>query len=260
MPKNSKYVPIILQGVLSALLLVAASHAALWLLLPSPLTVSAVSSFEHVAWQQILFPSIVHLVISCIGAVPPLFLPQNSRNEVERRLLPLLFFAFALSDVPIFVISSLFGTFSFLPFSVISRVYVFSLLFSTLLLLFSALFHLGINTSKLSQFILLGLVIALLIASLVPLSVAGFPLQINQWISGPLFIILLAILNIISCVNYMIIYFRERSRHNLLRCGGFVFLSVANILLMTRSGLYAIWTGVLFYAAGVLLVSLRGRL
>ena len=214
---------------------------------------------EHATPPFSMVPTLLHIILSFVGMVPSLYLPDTSRNEIERRLLPPLFITITAIDI------SVVATFMFLTgvgsigFTAIGRIHLFSILFSSTILLLIGLFHIGINTGKLLQFTLLSASGCLLIASLVPLSVAMYPMETSKWYADRQFLWVPAIMGVVSIVNYISLYLREQTQHNLFRSVSFTCIIVGNILYLTTLNAFFLWLGIALYGIGILLGIPRGR-
>lgn len=206
-----------------------------------------------------MVPTLLHIILSFVGMVPSLYLPDTSRNEIERRLLPPLFITITIIDI------SVVATFMFLTgagsigFTAIGRIHLFSILFSSTILLLIGLFHIGINTGKLLQFTLLSASGCLLIASLVPLSVAMYPMETSKWYADRQFLWVPAIMGVVSIVNYISLYLREQTQHNLFRSVSFTCIIVGNILYLTTLNAFFLWLGIALYGIGIFVGIPRGR-
>ncbi|MDD3823493.1 MAG: hypothetical protein PHR90_09305 [Sphaerochaetaceae bacterium] len=241
---------IAVHGILSVILLYFSIMVLLRQMIPNILQARTAEGSET---ARFLVPMMFHILFTFVGMIPSLRLPDTSRNEIERNLLPLTFFSFTVMDISIVAsYVSMRGQGS-MDFSFIGRLHLFAMLFGMTLLLLMGLFHIGINTGKLWQFTLLTAAGALLIASSVPLSVALYPKDPSLWYADRQFLILPWALGILSSFTHLSLYIRERTQHNLFRTISFTCISVGNLLFIGRSGTFSVWVGILLLAAGIVM-------
>ncbi len=238
-------------GILIPITLIIARQIIPSLFTSAPIEITSVSYFA--------LPAFIHILISFLGMLPALLLPQTSRNSIERFLLPPIYMTITLLNIPVVVMYLFFKGASVIGFSVWGRVYLFALLFGAILLLFIGLFHFGINTGKLLQFTLIAAAGCMLLAILVPLSVALHPLDPIAWVMDKRFYGLPILLGILSIFNFVALLLRERTQHNLFRNMSLMLILVGNFLYLARFAIIVSWIGVAFFALGVLISVPRGR-
>jgi hypothetical protein len=205
-----------------------------------------------------IIPSLLHVILSFIGMIPALFLPETSRNEIERKLMPLMYIGITLTNIPFLVyITVLHGGVSNLVLP--ARIYLFAVLYSFMLMLFMGLFHLGINTSKITQFTLLGAAGCMLIVIMAPLSISAHPLEPNRWITDNTFSLLPLMMSVLAVFNYVALYIREKTQHILFRSGSISLVIIGHFLYLSRINTATVWIGILLFAAGIVIGIPRGR-
>lgn len=258
---TSKYLRITIiavSGVFSVYLLALVFHLAMGMILPSMPSPQTGSPAKDMP-SDLLFPPAIHVAASFFGMVQSLFLLDNSRNGIERRILPPMFITLILTNIHVVALHAVSAGNGYLSFTSIGRLRVFAMLFSSSLMLISGLFHFGINIQKMGQYMVVGAAFSFLVAAFAPLSVSNNPTAPQHWVADPLFPWVLAVLGIIGCISYAAVYNRERTQYNLFLCGGFMCIIIGNTLIMTRPGGPAVWSGTILYAAGMILNSSRGR-
>lgn len=206
-----------------------------------------------------LIPLILHILLSVTGIIPSLRLPDTSRNEIERNLSPLMYFFLSLMDIFILVPHMALTATGMASFSFIGKTHVFAMIFFLSLLLLMGLFHMGINTGKLVQFTLLAATGSLLIAALVPLSVALHPSDPSRWPTDRQFFLVPLILGLLGILTHVAIYIRERSQHNMFRSISFTCIVSGNLLYIARAGSITIWMGIFLLAIGITMGIPRDR-
>ncbi len=206
----------------------------------------------------ILFPAFLHALVSLIGAVP-LYLRKESRNEVEKKILLLLLFFLTVGNVKTLSLHTFLTHGFVVPNSLVSTSMVFSSVFTTYLLLITGLFQQGVNTNKFQQFIMIGLSVSLIVSLAVPLSVNTKGFMAGPSITYTPLVWALRLINILSCFNFAAIYVKERTQHNLMRCGGFILLILGQMCIDGRPNPFFVILGLVFYIAGILLVSPLGK-
>ena len=206
----------------------------------------------------VLVPAFLHALLSFVGAIP-LYLRKETRNEVEKKILLLLLFFLAIGNVKTLSIHTFLTHGFVVPNSLVSALMVFSSVFTTYLLLITGLFQQGVNTNKFQQFIMIGLSVSLIVALAVPLSVNTKDFMAGPSITYTPLVWALRLINILSCFNFAAIYVKERTQHNLIRCGGFILLILGQMCIDGRPNLVFVVTGLVCYIVGVLLVSPLGK-
>lgn len=257
---KSRYIQIAtitIHGLLAIVLLYFAGILLIRQLIPTILNTAAMPATSVTV--RFLFPTFLHILFSFMGTLPSIRLADTSRNEIERNLLPPIFFSLTLVDIFILAPYMAMANNGVAGFSLIGRIHVFALLFAMTLLLLIGLFHIGINTSRLLQFPVLALAGCLLVASSVPLSVALNPTEPALWYADRLFMMVPATIGILAAFTYYALYHREQSQHNLLRSISFMCIALGNILYVGRWGVVSVWLGLLLFTAGILLGIPRDR-
>lgn len=200
---------------------------------------------------RFLFQTACHIGLSFAGAIPSLRLPDTSRNQIERTLLAPMYLSLTLVDIQVVVAYVMLSKAGAASFSFLARTHVFALLFAMSLLLLMGLFHIGINTGKLIQFTILAATGSLLVAAVIPLSVALNPTEPALWYVDRQFLLVPATLGILGAFTYIALYARERTQHNLFRSISFTCIVLGNILYASRWGSFFVWMGILLFAVGV---------
>lgn len=239
---------IIIHGAFALVLLYLATTLYIRQVIPSLLYSTVVAGGRS---SSFLLQTICHIALSFAGALPALRLPDTSRNEIERTLLPPMYVSLTLVDIQVVGAYMAINASGGAGFTFIARTHVFALLFAMSLLLLMGLFHIGINTGKLIQFTLLAATGSLLIANMVPLSVALSPTEPAFWYAHRQFLLVPAALGLLGSFTYTTLYIRERTQHNLFRSISFAGIVLGNILYVTRWGSFSVWMGVLLFAAGI---------
>jgi len=206
----------------------------------------------------ILFPAFFHTFVSFVGAIP-LYVRKESRNEVEKNILLLLMFFLAIGNVKTLTIHTFLTHGFVVPNSLVAILMVFSSVFTTYLLLITGLFQQGVNANKLQQFIMIGVSISLIVSIAVPLSVNSNDFMAAPSVGNTTLAWTLRLINILSCFNFAAIYLKERTQHNLIRCSGFILLILGQMCIDGRPNLVFVIIGLVFYVAGILLVSPLGK-
>lgn len=206
----------------------------------------------------ILLPAFLHALVSLVGAIP-LYVRKESRNEVGKKILLLLLFFLTVGNVKTLSIHTFLTHGFVVPNSLVSDLMVFSSVFTTYLLLIIGLFQQGVNTNKLQQFVLIGVSVSLIVSLAVPLSVNTNGFMVGPSITYAPLVWTLRLINILSCFNFAAIYVKERTQHNLIRCGGFILLIIGQLCIDGRPNLTFVIIGLVFYIAGILLVSPLGK-
>ncbi len=209
-------------------------------------------------FSRIILPSIFHVSVSFIGAIP-LYLMTDSRNEVQKKLLLLLLFALSFSNLHIEPLHAALTSNILLNPSMVRTALLFTDIFIAYLFLIAGLFQQGINANKFGQFIRIGAAMSLLIAMFIPSAGRAMYYVNVRTIYASEIPWVLNTIGIISCFNFALIYIKERTRHNLIHCGGFILLIIGHLLgKISWSQTLAI-IGIVSYIAGVLLVSPIGK-
>ncbi len=164
-----------------------------------------------------LIATLILILATLIGFINSLSLPPTSRNEVEKIILPIVFTLFTFLTMPTIVKYLLINHQFTISFTILVRFYLFSVYFSFTLLVISGIFSLGINSSKISRYILLLALLSLFIATLMHLNVASYPLQSLKWADSSIFISTLSLIGFIAIGNYFAIWVRESTQHNMLK-------------------------------------------
>ena len=203
-------------------------------------------------------PALFHIVISLAGSISWYFL-DTSPNDVEKKTLPLLLLVLTLTNIKILPLHTAFTGALVLSFSFVARVYLFSLLFGNFLLLAVGLFEQGFNTIKLGQSFIVGASVSLLISLLAPISVNTVSFMTAPSLTNTTLLWVIRSLGLLGCINFVVIYFKEQTRHNLIRCGAYILFILGNMLLQTHGNLPFPLIGVVFHAVGVVLLTPLGR-
>lgn len=196
---------------------------------------------------------IVHLVLTFIGSIPALRLSSNSRNEIDRILLPPYFLSLTLLNVFTLASFAVATSTTILPFSLIGKFYTFALAFSSIMPILIGLFHVGINKGRLVPYLLLTFLASILIAKMVPLSVALNPTQPHLWFPSSKFLLVPVGLGVIALVTFIFLYLREPSRQSFLRLVSFIAIVLANIIYILATTLVLSWVALVIFALGIVL-------
>jgi len=213
---------------------------------------------QNSLFSTILLPSIFYVSVSFIGAIP-LYLMKDSRNDVEKKLLLILLLALTFRNLNIEPLHAALTSNILLNPSLVRITLIFTNIFIVYLFLVAGLFQQGINANKFGQFIRIGAAMSLLLAIFIPsaggsIDYVRFSVAHNLELSWAL-----GAVGIISCFNFALIYSKERTRHNFFHCGGFILLIIGYLLGEVHSSQTITIIGIIFYIAGVLLVSPIGK-
>ena len=198
-----------------------------------------------------LVSTIVILIASFIGFINSLSLPPTSRNEVEKALLPVVFVSFSFLAIPSLVNYLLVGHIFTISFIFLARLYLFTAFFSFALLVVSGIFSLGINSSKMGRYILLIGVLALFVTTMMELNISLYPQHSIRWTNKIVFIPVLSLIAIVSCINYWAIYVRESTQHNMLKALRVMLILIGAIGFISFSTPVLSLISSLFYTVGV---------
>jgi len=125
---------------------------------------------------------------------------------------------------------------------------LFSLLFSSLMLLFIGMFHLGINTSRIFRYSLLAALGCVLFTLFVPLQVAVYPLERSLWVTDGKFLLVPILLGGIAIFNYVALLSRERTQYTVFRSASLMAITLGNLLYIDP---HTTWLGILLFAIGI---------
>ncbi|MGI6433163.1 MAG: hypothetical protein ACOXZ4_04825 [Sphaerochaetaceae bacterium] len=229
-----KVVYLVSHSLVTLLLLFASLHALFW---------------RHGNGMLFPFAAIAHMLISYVGLFPSLKLPDTSRNEIERHLLPLLFLSLTLINA--FVAIEL--TSRYINPSFWAKVHLFALIFSMLLLLLLGLFRTGINAGRLFQYTFTALLLSLLLAAMIPLSVPLNPFEPSVWMRQEKVYLIVLLLGLLALASFSFLLAREKDQYSRLRNISFCCIVLGNILYGSRLSLASVWAGVVLYAVGLVL-------
>ena len=255
--KTLKLTYIIAHGVLVVFLSSIVLYLLIHRILPQPFETGTHDRLEPIA--PFLLPTFLHIILSFIGMVPALYLPATSKNEIERVLMPPMYLSMTLTNIPVIVHAMAYREMGLIGMNPVARIYVFAILFTTILLLFMGLFHLGINTSKIFQFTLLAALGCILIAVMVPLSVAMNPMDQTMWITDRQFFLIPLLVGVIAGFNYLAIYLRERLQHSLFQSISIILIISGYLLNVSRMSGPMVWLGIIFFGIGIVIGIPRGR-
>lgn len=255
--KTIKISYIVVHGLLVIILLSFVTYLLLHRLIPETFNTGNRGRLETAS--SYLFPTLFHIILSFIGMIPALYLPATSRNEIERKLLPPMYLCMTLTNVPVIAQVITFNGMGMIGLTTIARIHVFAMLFTSILLLFLGLFHLGINTGKIYQFTILAALGCLLITVLVPVTVSMYPMSPGRWISDRQFFLLPLILGILAAFNYVALYLREPSYQTLFKSGSLMLIIFGHVLYQLRLNPATVWIGILLLACGIFIGIPRGR-
>jgi len=245
------------HSLLSIGLLVLLIRSSLVLLFSRSTQIPGIVS-QNAVFSMILLPSIFHVTVSFIGAIP-LYVMKDSRNEVQKKLLLILLLALTFSNLHVEPLHAALTSNIIIKASLVRTVLLFSDIFVAYLLLIAGLFQQGINANKFGQFIRIGAAMSLLIAMFIPSSSGTIDFLTTKALYNLDIFWILRTVGIISCFNFALIYSRERTRHNLIHCGGFILLIIGHLLIEARWNSTPTIIGIILYIAGVLLVSPIGK-
>lgn len=217
-------------------------------------TIGTSQSVSGSVFGQLLLPALLVSIISLIGSFP-ISLKDTSRMVMERRLLPLIFLTSALSGINILPLHSMLVSNMIFSPTVVAVLYQFSLLFFVYLILVIALFQQGVNMLKFGQLITIGALGCLLLAALSPVSASVAHNVVSGRFASTPVLFAVQIIGIIAIACFVAIFVKEKTRHNALRCGGFISLTLAILGLSSQFGTAVKLLGIVIFAVGVLLVS-----
>jgi len=205
-----------------------------------------------------IFPISLHIILSLIGSIP-LYLQTTSRNDMEKKLLPLLLLVLTLADIRILPWHLLLTGNTLLDPTLISTIYRFSQIFGVFLLLLAGMFQQGLNAIKYGQFLMLGSAISLLVALLAPdsaygVSLAEAPILIDSALRSTLLI-----MEALASLNFIVVYIKESNQQNLVRGLGFLLLILGNRILGANGNLLVTIAGALAYLAALILLTMIGH-
>lgn len=208
-----------------------------------------ITNLDSYSTHILFITTIIHLVAAFVGSLALLRLPEDSRNETDRILLPIFYFAFSLSNI----FGLAFSPKAVLSFSIIGKTYIFSISFAFFILLLFGLFHIGINKVKLFSFTSIAFLGAILLANIIPHSIS---LNINQrvmWFPKLSFPIFIGVLTVLSLINFIELYLRDTSRHNLIKLISMATIAIGSFLYVLRPNIYLLWASVVLFSVGVIL-------
>lgn len=203
-------------------------------------------------------PATLHPLFSFAGSLLALRFSDNSRNEIERTILPLLYLCFTFLNIPTLVTSMLLNSTYFFSLNFLGTIYMFALIFAMVLLLLMGLFHFGINKGKLVQFIVLASLSSLLVALTLPLSIATNPFVSSLWVSSSFYFIPL-ILIILALITFITIFLRDRNSYTFFRIISLLTVSIGTLLYVWRLSLFTTYLALVLFIGGTLMVMPRER-
>jgi len=146
-----------------------------------------------------------------------------------------------------------------MSFTFIARLYVVAMLFSMCLALFQSLFHVGINTGKLLQYMLLAFAFSVLVGSLIPLSVSQYPYNPTQWFFYPNFIYVPVVIGLLSVITAIMLMLKERDQYVILRHVSMILIVSGNSLYFTRMNNVVLLVALILFSLGIVLGIPRQR-
>ncbi|MDC7244740.1 MAG: hypothetical protein PQJ47_02345 [Sphaerochaetaceae bacterium] len=152
-----------------------------------------------------------------IGEIHSLLLPSTSKNDVDRTILPIVFFFFSLLYIPTLVGYLQVNSLYIFPLALFGKIYIGSAFYSFVLLVLTGIYSVGINASKMYQHIIVTAVISLFIVSLIPVNSALYPLEYLRWTSSTLFISVISVLTALSVFTIWSVNKKESTQYSLLR-------------------------------------------
>jgi hypothetical protein len=239
--RTVKIAYIISHGVLSLALILMVLYLIVRHLIPTNHT-------QGTPLSGYLVPTLLHLVLSFVGMIPALYLPATSRNDIERKLMPPMYITMTLMDIQVLLHLEIIGIFGYLGPTAIAKIHLFSLLFSSLMLLFIGMFHLGINTSRIFRYSLLAALGCVLFTLFVPLQVAVYPLERSLWVTDGKFLLVPILLGGIAIFNYVALLSRERTQYTVFRSASLMAITLGNLLYIDP---HTTWLGILLFAIGI---------
>ncbi|MDX9934753.1 MAG: hypothetical protein RBS30_07105, partial [Sphaerochaetaceae bacterium] len=227
MNKYLRITGLALHTFLSISLVVLAGQASLRLLFANPGAGTTAPVPLQVFGRELL-PALIIALISLAGSFS-IALKDTSRMVMERRMLPLLFLTHTLCFVKIIPIYSLLVPVSIISFSTVAVLYQFALVFSAFLVFAIGLFQQGSNMFKSGQLVFIGAFASLLLAALADVSANSKEVIVSGAIASSAVLMISALLQMIAIGSFIVIFLKEKTRHNALRCGGFILMILANM-------------------------------
>ncbi|MHC1691655.1 MAG: hypothetical protein AB9828_01350 [Sphaerochaetaceae bacterium] len=248
---------LVAQVALSVFLITMLFQTATLILIPNRISLDSTQNMRPIL-NNYIFPISLHIILSLIGSIP-LYLQTTSRNDMEKKLLPLLLLVLTLADIRILPWHLLLTGNTLLDPTLISTIYRFSQIFGVFLLLLAGMFQQGLNAIKYGQFLMLGSAISLLVALLAPdsaygVSLAEAPILIDSTLRSTLLI-----MEALASLNFIVVYIKESNQQNLIRGLGFLLLILGNRLLGANSNLLVTIAGALAYLAALILLTMIGH-
>lgn len=207
---------------------------------------------------QFIIPTMLHIVLSFLATFPSRRLPDTSRNELERRLLPLAFLNLSLMNIFLVIPFNAQRYILKIPYTFIGRLYIFAISFFFSLFLFLALFQFAINTSKFRTYISITFLANVLVAATLPLSVTLHIEEPSLWFSPYLYTIF-ALLALLAIISFIALALKERELFNLLENSSSVLIVLGNFLYVIRLESITMWIGLSLFAVGIILSIPRER-
>jgi hypothetical protein len=245
------------QVALSVFLITMLFQTATLILIPNRISLGSTQSMRPIL-NSYIFPISLHIILSLIGSIP-LYLQTTSRNDMEKKLLPLLLLVLTLADIRILPWHLLLTGNTLLDPTLISTIYRFSQIFGVFLLLLAGMFQQGLNAIKYGQFLMFGSAISLLVALLAPDSAYGVSLTEAPILIDSALRSMLLIMEALACLNFIVVYIKESNQQNLIRGLGFLLLILGNRLLGANGNLLVTITGALAYLAALILFTMIGH-
>ena len=203
--------------------------------------------------------SIVFVIGTYIGLIHSITLPSSSKNDIEKIVLPVVFFCFALLNIPSLVNYFLLNNIHLLPLSIIGKGYIGIAFFSFSLMVLLGIYTLGINTSKMYHHIILVGLLILFIVTLIPMNTSLYPQEYLKWSNPFLFITILALLTALSLFNMWSVYIKESTQHNLLRAVRLTLIQVGALGFIVFPAPYTNYFFVFMYIVGITIGFSRER-
>jgi hypothetical protein len=249
MKKGLRFILLGIEGIITVILTVALVHA-------------INSSLQQGSWSMTrayLLPSLVHLWVT-MGVATLLCFFYRANIGAEAGVLPLLFLMVSLGNVKILPLYHSVTAIAVLSPYVVAIIYHFSLLYTSLLFLSSAIFQQAINPTKLGQYSFLGASIALFISLLAPVSINHPSFLWEVSVTNPLFSAVCILINLLAIFTFISTIIEEQfSRQGLLRPIAFILLIAGNAMVTMSQKAFFNVAGLLLYVAGATMLIMVTR-
>ncbi len=202
---------------------------------------------------------ILFIIGTYIGLIHAITLPSSSKNDVEKFIMPIIFFSFSFLAIPTCVNYLLIHGIYLFPLALFGKIYLGITFYSFCLLVLLGIYSIGINTSKMHQHIILMGLCIVFIVNLMPVNTTLFPQHYLQWTSTYLFVTILVALTIISLFNMWAIYIKESTQHNLLRAIRLTLIQTGALGFILNPFSYLNYVFILLYLAGIAIGFSRER-